>query len=242
MRIAVAGGTGLVGALVVDRLLALGHEPLVLARSQGVDLVAGTGLDLAGVAAVIDVTNVVTRKRKDAERFFDAVTGHLLEASKAGSRHHVALSIVGSDRVDLGYYYGKRRQEQLVRDGSVPFTILRTTQFHEFAGQLLDGMPGPVAVLPRMRIQPVAAAEVAERLVQLALGPPQGLVELGGPQEEQLVDLARRLLRTRGSHRKVLPVRLPGAAGGQLIAGGLLPTGPGPRGIQTFQEWLQARP
>lgn len=240
MRVAVAGGTGLVGAMVVERLSAAGHEPLVLARSAGVDLVAGTGVDLVGVDAVIDATNVVTRKRATSEAFFEAVTTHLLEAEKVcGVGHHVALSIVGCDRVDLGYYVGKRRQEQLVQGGGVPFTILRTTQFHEFARQLLAGMAGPVAVLPRMRIQPVAAAEVADRLVELALGVPRGAVELAGPQEEQLVDVARQLLRQQGSRRKVVPITLPGAAGRQLVEGGLLPTSPGPRGTQTFAEWLK---
>jgi uncharacterized protein YbjT (DUF2867 family) len=240
VRIAVAGGTGLVGRVVVARLAAAGHEPVVLARSQGVDLVAGTGLDLVGVGAVIDATNVVTRKRATSEAFFGAVTRNLLEAERAqGTGHHVALSIVGCDRVDLGYYYGKRTQEDLVQAGGVPFTILRTTQFHEFAGQLLAGMAGPVAVLPRMRIQPVAAAEVADRLVELALGEPRGTVELAGPLEEQLIDVARRLLHQQGSRRKIVPVTLPGAAGRQLVQGGLLPTSPGLRGTQSFAEWLK---
>ncbi len=239
MRIAVAGGTGLVGAMVVSRLAKAGHDPVVLARSEGVDLVAGTGLDLTGVDVVIDATNVVTRKRAASEAFFGAVTKNLLQAEKAyGIGHHVALSIVGCDRVDLGYYYGKRLQEELVQAGGVPFTILRATQFHEFAGQLLAGMPGPVAVLPKMRMAPVAAAEVADRLVEVAVGEPQGRVELSGPLEEQLIDVARRLLRKQGSRRKVLPITLPGAAGRQVLAGGLLPTAPGPRGSQTFAEWL----
>jgi uncharacterized protein YbjT (DUF2867 family) len=240
MRIAVAGGTGLVGAMVVSRLAEAGHDPVVLARSHGVDLVADTGLDLTSVDAVIDATNVVTRNRKASEGFFGAVTSHLLEAGKAaGVRHHVVLSIVGCDRVDLGYYFGKRLQEQLVQAGGAPFTILRTTQFHEFAGQLLAGLPGPVALVPKMRIQPIAAAEVADRLVELALSEPQGVLELAGPREEQLVDVARRLLRQQGSRRKVVPLMVPGAAGKQLAVGGLLPAGPGLRGTQTFAEWLK---
>jgi uncharacterized protein YbjT (DUF2867 family) len=227
--------------MAVLRLKAAGHEPVVLARSHGVDLVSGTGLDLTGVDVVIDVTNVVTRKRAASEAFFSAVMTNLLEAEKAaGTRHHVALSIVGCDRVDLGYYYGKRLQEDLVLAGAVPWTILRTTQFHEFAGQLLAGMRGPVVVLPKMRIAPVAAAEVADRMVELALEEPQGRVELSGPLEEQLIDVARRLLGKQGSHRKIVPVRLPGKVGGQLLAGGLLPTEPGPRGTQTFGAWLDA--
>lgn len=192
------------------------------------------------VDALIDVTNVQTARRRLSFEFFDAVGRSLLAAEeRAGVRHHVALSIVGIDRVDLGYYEGKRRQEELLATGRVPWTVLRATQFHEFAEQVLALVPGPVAVVPPMLSRPVAVAGVASELVRLAAAPPQGIApELAGPREEQMADLARRLLRARGSRRLVLPVRMPGATGRAMTGGGLLPTADGPRGTTTFDQWL----
>ncbi|MFD8005548.1 SDR family oxidoreductase [Streptomyces mirabilis] len=242
MRVAVAGGTGLVGRHVVEELTAAGHHPVVLARSTGVDLVTGTGLDgaLAGVDAVVDVTNVTTTSGKKAIAFFDRVAHTLQDAGEqAGVRHHVLLSIVGIDRVGLGYYQGKLHQESVVKSGRTPWTVLRATQFHEFAQQTLDRVPGPLAVVPRMRTQPVAAREVAHRLVQLVSAPAQGMApELAGPRVEQLVDMTGRLLRARHQRRLLLPVKMPGATGTAMTGDGLLPAGPGPRGSQTFDEWL----
>ena len=153
-RIAVAGGTGVVGRHVVEALSAAGCEPVVLARSTGVDLATGAGLDAAlrGVQGVVDVANVATQRRSTAVGFFTAATSALLAAgARAGVRHHVVLSIVGVDRVDTGYYAGKRAQEQLVLGGDVPATVLRSTQFHEFAEQVLTIAKGPVAPVPSMR-------------------------------------------------------------------------------------------
>ncbi|MFJ6085474.1 SDR family oxidoreductase [Streptomyces sp. NPDC092369] len=242
MRIAVAGGTGLVGRLVVEELTAAGQELVVLSRSRGVDLVAGTGLDaaLAAVDAVVDVSNVTTTSARKAVAFFESASRNLLDAeARAGVRHHVALSIVGIDRVGLGYYQGKLRQEEIVRSGPTPWTVLRATQFHEFAEQTLDRIPKPLAVVPRMRTQPVAAREVAQDLVRLVLAPAQGMApDLAGPRVEQLVDMVRRLLRARHQRRLLVPVRLPGATGAAMTGGGQLPTGPGTRGTQTFDAWL----
>ena len=243
-RIAVAGGTGVVGRHVVEALRAAGCEPVVLARSTGVDLVTGAGLDaaLSGVQAVVDVANVATQRRSAAMGFFTAATSALLAAgARAGVRHHVVLSIVGVDRVDTGYYAGKRAQEELVRNGDVPWTVLRATQFHEFADQVLGLVGGPVAPVPAMRVQPVAAREVGEHLAELVRGAPQGRApELAGPQVHELTDLVRRLLRARGARRFVLPLRGPTAASRAVTGGALLPTGAGPRGQQTFDAWLRA--
>jgi uncharacterized protein YbjT (DUF2867 family) len=244
MRIAVAGGTGLVGRHVVDQVRAAGHIPVVVARSAGVDITTGSRLDdaLAGASALIDVSNVATTRRSTSVAFFEAGTAHLLDAGRrAGLSHHILLSIVGIDRVDLGYYAGKRRQEALVLAGGVPASILRATQFHEFAAQVLDRARGPFAPVPRMPSQPVAAREVAQALVGMVAGPPAGMApELAGPEPLEMTDLVRRVLRARGSRRVVVPVRLPGAAGRAVVGGALLPSGPGPRGQQTFAQWLAA--
>ena len=243
-RVAVAGGTGMVGRMVVERLHATGHVPIVLARSQRVDVRTGAGLDdaLAGVSAIVDVTNVTTTRRSKALAFFGAGTRNLLDAAvRAGVVHHVVLSIVGCDRVDLGYYEGKRRQEELALAGPVPATVLRATQFHEFPAQLLARVPGPLVLAPRMRTQPVAAAEVAAELARLAVGPAVGQApELAGPEVHEMPDLVRQVLRATGRRRPAVPVRIPGAVGKAMATGALLPTGDGPRGRQTFAEWLAA--
>ena len=246
MRVAVAGGTGVVGCHVVEALSAAGHTPVTASRGRGVDLVTGRGLHQAvsGVDAVIDVSNIVTTSRAKSVEFFETATKNLLDAGLAtGVGHHVVLSIVGVDRVRLGYFEGKLRQEQLALSGAVPATVLRATQFHEFPGQVLERVPGPVAVVPRQLIRPVAAAEVASELVSIAIGEPQGLAaEFAGPEEHQLVDLARRVMSKSGRRRPVIGVRMPGEGGRAMASGGLLP-GPGARwGQQTFDEWIQVRP
>lgn len=243
MRVAVAGGTGVVGAKVVDRLSELGHDPVVLARSRGTDLTSGDGVEeaLAGVHAVVDATSIATTSRAASVEFFTTVTRNLTRAGEAaGVAHHVALSIVGIDDIPFGYYQGKVAHEQAVAAASVPWSILRATQFLEFPGQLVErAKVGPVSFVPQMLSQPVAAVEVASALVDLALGEPTGRVpDLAGPREEQMVDLARRLVRHRGERRRVVGIPVPGAAGRAMRDGGLLPTGPGPRGTLTFDAWL----
>ncbi|MEV8435954.1 NAD(P)H-binding protein [Actinosynnema sp. NPDC051121] len=181
MRIAVVGGTGAAGRRVVEEVTRTGHEPVVLSRATGVDLLSGAGLDAApaGAEAVVDVSNPPDWRRPDGlERFFTEGTWHLLEASaRTGARHLVVLSIVGSDVVDPDYYAGKRRQEALVAAGPVPWTVLRATQFFEFAAQVLAGATGPVALVPPMLSQPVSTADVAARLVESAVGAPHGLAD-----------------------------------------------------------------
>lgn len=249
MRIAVAGGTGVVGRHVVEVARERGHEVVVLARAEGVDLVAGTGPGggplapvLAGVDTVVDVTSVETVSAKESRAFFGAVTRHLLAAgTEAGVRHHVALSIVGVDRAPHSYYAGKVLQEQLVAAGSVPWTLLRATQFHEFAGQLPGRTRvGPLVVVPRMTSEPVAAREVAERLVALAEAGPAGRVaDLGGPREEQVVAMVRAFVAASGARGRVVGLPLPGAYG-RAMRDGTLATGPGAdHGTQTYDEWLR---
>lgn len=241
MIVAVAGGTGLVGRLVGTALRAEGHTPRVLARAAGVDLVSGTGLEgaMAGVSRVIDVSNVRTTSRRKAIAFFQQATANLVQVGeKLGIEHQVALSIVGVDRVDTGYYAGKLAQEQALAAGRVPWSVLRATQFHEFTDQML-ATPGPLIPGPVMLSQPIAAAEVASALVELVLGDPVGLApELAGPEPLRMLDLVGRTAKARGSHRPVVPVRLPGAAGKAMAGGALLPAGPGPRGEIAFEMWL----
>lgn len=245
MRIAVAGGTGLVGRHVVEALARSGHEPTVLARSRGVDLVTGEGLAdaLRGVEAVVDVCNLETVSGSRATAFFTAATQHLLRAGSAADlRHHVVLSIVGVDRVATGYYRAKLRQEDCVRGGPLPWTVVRATQLHEFPGQLLDRMRGPVALLPTMRIQPVAAAEVAARLAEVVTGTPLGdAPELAGPEVHDLVDLARRTAALSGRPRRVVGLRVPGRGWRAMREGALLPAGAATSGGTTFDEWAAAR-
>lgn len=244
MRIAVAGGTGVVGRLVMEEAAARGCQAVVLARSAGVDLVTGRGLpeSVRGADALIDVSNVQTVSRRRSTRFFRNATENLLRSSpQAGVRHLVTLSIVGIDRVDFGYYEGKRIQEALVESGDTPYSILRATQFFEFPGQLLQRSPGPVAVVPRMRTQPVAAAEVARQLVDAASGDPAGrLPELGGPEVLELPDMAKSVLRATGRRALLYSLRLPGSAGRAMATGGLLPEPGGSRSVLTFDQWLRA--
>ncbi len=243
-RVAVAGGTGAVGRHVVEAARRAGHETVVIARSTGVDLVDGHGLQdaLAGADVVIDVSSIGTLSAKASVGFFETVTRNLLAAEgKAGVGHHVALSIVGAADAPSGYYAGKAAQERLLTSSGDRWSILRATQFHEFAAQMVKrgAMLGTILV-PKMLSQPVAAAEVAEELVAIAGGAPRGLArDLGGPRPERMADLVRRYVRATGRPRPVVEVRMPGAMGRASADGTLLP---GPRaklGVQTFDEWLK---
>jgi len=243
MKIAVAGGTGNVGKLVVLTAQDRGHEVVVLSRGNGVDLVKGEGVAeaLAGVDVVIDVANITTMNGREATEFFETTTRTLLEAeAAAGVGHHLVLSIVGIDGIEDGYYGAKLAQERAVEAGATPWTIQRATQFHEFARQIYGGAKiGPVHIAPKMRTQPVAAREVAERLVDLAKGGPAGRVtDLAGPREESLVDMVRAYARTHGSHAWIPAVSLPGAMAKAQRDGSSLPSPGAILGQQTYDEWL----
>ena len=222
MRIAVAGGTGQVGSHVVAAARARGHDVVVLSRSTGVDLVTGSGVAAAleGADAVIDVVSVTTLGTAESIAFFEATTRTLLAAeAKAGVGHHVALSIVGIERAPERLLRRKARAGATGRSGAVPWTILRATQFHEFAAQIYARAKiGPFHVAPQMRTQPIAAREVAEHLVDLAEAGPAGRVpDLAGPREESLVEMVRAYARrpadrARGSRRCRCPAHRPRAA------------------------------
>ncbi|MER6816373.1 SDR family oxidoreductase [Spirillospora sp. NPDC000708] len=243
MRIAVAGATGNIGALTVAALQKAGHDVVRISRSLGVDLVTGDGLDtaLADVGAVVDATNATAADPAETVAFFTAATRNLLAAEeRAGVGHHVLLSIAGVDRVEgNAHYAGKREQERLVAAGPVPWSIVPATQFHDFAAMLAgwterDG----VAAIPPLLVQPVAPADVADVLAEVAAGAPQGRCpDLAGPEPQDLVDMARRTHQARGRTVKLVPTWA-GPLGTDMAGNVLLP-GEGARiAPTTFEEWL----
>ncbi|UFS60415.1 SDR family oxidoreductase [Subtercola endophyticus] len=243
MKIAIAGASGTIGKRVLSSAQAAGYQTVELSRAGGVDLTSAGGVAgrLEGVDALIDVTSTGSLSAKVAVAFFESVTDNLLAAERlAGVPHHVALSIIGAANADSGYYAGKGAQERKVMTSGDQWSLLRTTQFHEFAEQTVNrGAVAGIQFVPTMRSQPIAAAEVAAELVRIATDGPIGLApDLAGPLEENMPDMVRRYLRARGRKTAVLSVPLPGAMGAAMRNGGLLPT-PGTRlGVQTFQQWL----
>lgn len=245
MRIVVAGGTGTVGRFVTEAAAGSGHDVVVLSRANGANVLTGEGLAaaLAGADAVIDVTNLATTlSAKKSIAFFETAARHLLAAEqRAGVRHHIALSIVGIDGIDTSYYAGKLAQERAVAAGTVPFTVARAAQFHEFAGQILRLVSGPFAPMPRTLMRPVAAREVGAHLVSVAEGGAIGRAQdLVGPRDESLADLARRQLAADGIRRRVIDIRLPGAYGKGLASGALRGRPDALQGEMTFDEWLRS--
>lgn len=247
MRIAVAGGTGLVGRFTVEAIRKAGHDPVVVARSHGADIVTGHGLDemLAGVDTVIDVTDMRGPDLESTRTMFATATRHLLEAGRrAGVKHHVLLSIVSVEQIpSLAHYAGKLAQEDLVLSGVIPATILRATQFHEFAAMVVHWMrQGDVAVVPPLLLQPVAAADVGDVLAEIALGNPQGRApDLAGPELQDLVDMARRTLAARGETIRLIPSWRNGMMGVEAAGEAMLPR-PGARlAPTTFDDWLRTQ-
>ncbi|MGW1373868.1 SDR family oxidoreductase [Streptomyces sp. NPDC002446] len=249
--ILVTGGTGTLGQPLIDRLLDDGHDVRSLSRrphtgterprlrSYAVDLRDGTGL----AAALADVEVVVhcatAPSGGDAE-----ATGRLIEAARsAGVRHLVYISIVGVDRVPLGYYRTKLAVERLIEDSGIGWTVLRTTQFHELVLRVIKaGARSPVLPLPTgVRVQPVEVREVADRLADLAAGDPAGRVpDMGGPEVLTVRELARATLAAGGRRRLLLPLPLPGAFAAALRRGGNL-TPEHADGRRTYAEFLAER-
>lgn len=245
MKIAIAGGSGVVGRLTVEAVEATGHEAVVLSRSRGIDLVSGKGLAAAmtGVEAVIDTANVSTLNATAAVEFFTAATGNLISAgADAGVRHIVVLSIVGIDQMPYDYYAGKVAQEKVVEASPVPWTIQRATQFHEFAAQMFArAKVGPLHLAPRARTRPIAARDVGERLAEIAVGEAQGRAQdIAGPREEALDAMVKAYARSRG-HRGWIPsINVPTTQMKGMRAGYALPDADALLASQTFAEWLAA--
>lgn len=244
MRVAVIGGTGLVGRAVVSALQRSGHDPVTVSRAQGVDVVTGAGLDqaLSGAEAVVDASNLPATEREPARRDYGAAAHNLLAAeARAGVRHHVLLSIVGLDRIQgNAHYEGKRAQEEAAASGRVPYTIQRATQFHEFAGMVAEWTrQGDTASVPPALVQPVSVPEVGAVLAEVAVGAPVGRApDLAGPLVEDLFDMARRTFAARGQALRLVPGWKAGPYGVEA-AGEILLPGPGARiAATTFDAWL----
>ncbi|MFD7777871.1 SDR family oxidoreductase [Streptomyces sp. NPDC059753] len=209
MKIAVIGGTGLIGSQVVKNLNAAGHEAVPHSKSSGVDVISGRGVEeaVAGADVVVNLTNSPTFDEA-SPAFFQASMDHLLAAArKGGVGHFVILSIVGVDQVpELDYYRAKVLQEKLLVDASVPYSIVRATQFMEFMDAALSWTAdGDTVRLPATPIQPIAAKDVAEEVAQVAAGAPlNGIRDIGGPEIFTLDELGRITLSHKGDHRTVV--------------------------------------
>ena len=262
MRILVAGGTGRAGRAVTARAVRAGHQVRALsrtgadtsgaARAEAVETVAGdlrgTSLPvalLAGVDAVVDVSNVVTPSYRRAARFFRAGTENLVAAERAaGVRHHVVLSVVGADRFPGGYYRAKVEQEEAGARACVAagitHTVARVTQFHDFAAMTYaSARLGPVVLAPRLHLRPVHLDDVADHLLDLLAHPAPGrAAELSGPGAEDLDVMVRRFAALQPMLARILALPLPGAYGRANRARVLSPTG-GRRGKLGFETWLE---
>lgn len=241
MRIAVIGGTGLIGSKVVQKLNAAGHQAVPLATSTGVDVVTGEGLDaaLAGADVAVNLTNSPTFDDASLD-FFRTTMDHVVAASaKAGVGHLVILSIVGVDEVpDVVYYRAKVLQEDALKAGPVPWSIVRATQFMEFMDAVMTWTAdGDTVRLPATPIQPIAADDVAQAVADVAAGAPlDGIVEVAGPDVFTLDELGRTTLAARGDHRTVVtaPEGLFAAVPGDV----LIPKGDARIAPTHYTDWL----
>jgi uncharacterized protein YbjT (DUF2867 family) len=244
-KIAVAGATGHIGALVVSALRAGGHAVVEISRAGGIDLQSGRGVDdlLAGVDVVIDCTNTGSRDIEEAVDFFSTVTGNLLDAEmRAGVGHHIVLSIVGlAEPARTAHYAGKLAQEAAVLAGRVPWTVVRATQFFDFGATVVDWTEQDgVATIAPLLVQPIAPADVAAVLAEVALGNPQHrIIDIAGPETQDLVDMARRTLTARGRSVRLVPTW--DGPFNVAMAGSVLLPGPETRITPTtFEDWLDA--
>jgi uncharacterized protein YbjT (DUF2867 family) len=249
MKIVVIGGSGLIGSKLVVKLDEQGHEAVAASLDSGVNTLTGEGLAeaLEGAAVVVDVSNSPSFEDAAVLEFFETSTRNLLAAeADAGVGHHVALSVVGAQRLtESGYFRAKIAQEKLIEDASIPYSIVHATQFYEFAGRIAaDATDGGTVRLPHVLIQPMAAEDVATAVARVAVEPPAGgVVEIAGPEQFHLDDLIRRGLAAHGDPREV--VADPNARYfGALLGERTLVPGDGARLAETrFEDWLrQATP
>jgi uncharacterized protein YbjT (DUF2867 family) len=247
MKVVVIGGTGLIGSNVVRRLAGRGQEVVAASPDTGVNTITGAGLSAAleGARVVVDVANSPSFEDSAALEFFQTSGHNLLAAEQsAGVGHHVALSIVGADRLpDSGYLRAKVAQEDIVKHSGVPYTIVRSTQFFEFIKGIAESAAdGDTIRLTPATLQPIAAVDVADAVANVAVAAPiNGTVEVAGPQPIPLDELARRVLAVDGDDRTVTPDAHARYYGAELDDYSLTPDDGARLGPTTFQNWLDAR-
>jgi uncharacterized protein YbjT (DUF2867 family) len=244
MKLVVIGGTGLIGSKTVAILRDGGHEVLAASPDSGVNTITGQGLKeaLAGAQVVIDLANSPSFEDKAVLQFFQTSGRNLLTAeAEAGVRHHVALSIVGTDRSDNGYFHAKVAQEKLIEASDIPYTIIRSTQFLEFLGGIAaSSVDGNRVRLSPGLFQPIAADDVAAVVAEVALASPRnGIVEIAGPERAPLNEIVARYMEAVGDGRQV--VRDPDARyfGGRVEKLSLVPLGEARLGRMGLDEWLR---
>ena len=248
MKIVVIGGTGLIGSKVVALLRAHGHEVLAASPRSGVDSVTGAGLAdaLRGAQVVVDVANSPSFEDRAVLAFFEASGRNLRAAeAEAGVRHHVALSVVGTDRLpDSGYFRAKLAQERLIEAGTTPYTIVRATQFHEFVGAIAQScVQGSSLRVSTAQLQPIASDDVAAAVAQAALGAPvNGTLEIAGPVSESMAAIVERYQAAMGDPRPVVADAAAPYFGSALAERSLVPDEGARLGAIRFDEWLRQQP
>jgi len=244
MKIVVIGGTGLIGSKLVSKLRDHGHEAVAAAPNTGVNTLTGEGLAeaLKGASVAVDVSNSPSWEDAAVLKFFETSTRNLLSyEAGAGVGHHVALSVVGTDQLaESGYFRAKIAQEKLIKESSIPYSIVHATQFFEFLKGLADiSMVGDKVHLPPVLFQPMAADDVASGVARVAVGKPiNGIVEIGGPEQFRVDELVRRRLASIKDPREVIPdpnARYDGAKVGERT---LLPANNARLGETRFETWL----
>jgi uncharacterized protein YbjT (DUF2867 family) len=244
MKIVVIGGTGLIGSKLVQKLGEHGHEIVAAAPSSGVNSLTGEGLAnaLRGASAVVDVTNAPSWEDTAVLRFFETSTRNLLAyGSAAGVGHYVALSVVGTERLlESGYFRAKLAQENLIKASSIPYSIVRATQFFEFVKQIADySTEGDKVRLPPALIQPMSADDVASGLAKVATDSPvNGMVEIGGPEQFRLDEIVRRDLAAFQDPREVIADPHGKYYGIQVSERSLVPENNARLGETRFEDWL----
>jgi uncharacterized protein YbjT (DUF2867 family) len=213
MKIVVIGGTGLIGSKTVERLRKEGHEVVAASPSSGVNTITGEGVAeaVAGAEVVIDLANSPSFEETAALEFFETAGRNLLAAEEAaGVKHHIALSVVGAERLgDSGYFRGKMAQEKLIRDSGIPYTIVHSTQFLDFLGAIAkEGTDGEIVRVSSAYVQPIASDDVADAMAEVALSAPaNGIVEIAGPERVRLSEIVARFLELTADPRRVVASR-----------------------------------
>ncbi|HEY4356896.1 MAG TPA: SDR family oxidoreductase [Acidobacteriaceae bacterium] len=249
MKIIVIGGTGLIGSKLVKDLLAEGHEAVAAAPTTGVNTLTGEGLAavLKGAQVIVDVSNSPSWDEQAVMDFFTTSTKNLLQyGAEAGVGHLVALSVVGTDRLsESAYFRAKIAQEKLIRESSLPYSIVHAPQFFEFVKGIADiSMVGDKVHLAPVLFQPMAAEDVAAAVGRVAVGPPvNGIVEIGGPEKFRLDELVRHCLSVLGDPRQVVADPNALYSGAHLSERTLIPEDDAKLGTIRFDDWLtQTKP